>query len=65
MVSLRVEDALLNVPLFFFFFQTLCSEGEMLARRLVVLKGVLDSEEVYLSELETLLMVQVAFTRLE
>lgn len=35
---------------------TLCSEGEMLARRLVVLKGVLDSEEVYLSELETLLM---------
>lgn len=35
---------------------TLCSEEEMLERRLVVLKGVLESEEVYLNELETLLM---------
>ncbi|KAK7909801.1 hypothetical protein WMY93_014485 [Mugilogobius chulae] len=34
---------------------TLCSDKEMLERRLVVLKGVLDSEEVYLNELETLL----------
>lgn len=29
----------------------------MLERRLAVLKGILDSEEVYLTELETLLMV--------
>ncbi|XP_033839909.2 breakpoint cluster region protein [Periophthalmus magnuspinnatus] len=34
---------------------TLCSEKEMLERRLVVLKGILESEEVYLNELETLL----------
>ncbi|XP_054457352.1 active breakpoint cluster region-related protein isoform X2 [Anoplopoma fimbria] len=35
---------------------TLCSPEEMLERRLVVLKGILECEEVYLSELETLLM---------
>ncbi|XP_026209151.1 active breakpoint cluster region-related protein isoform X2 [Anabas testudineus] len=35
---------------------TLCSTEEMLERRLVVLKGILESEEVYLRELETLLM---------
>ncbi|KAM4536877.1 active breakpoint cluster region-related protein isoform 3-T3 [Odontesthes bonariensis] len=35
---------------------TPCSPEEMLERRLVVLKGVLESEEVYLRELETLLM---------
>ncbi|XP_072315301.1 breakpoint cluster region protein [Eucyclogobius newberryi] len=34
----------------------LCSEEELLERRLVVLKGVLECEEVYLNELETLLM---------
>lgn len=33
-----------------------CS-SEMLERRLLVLKGILESEEVYLRELETLLMV--------
>lgn len=38
-------------------FQTLCSPEEMLERRLVVLKGILESEEVYLRELEALLMV--------
>lgn len=37
--------------------QTLCSPEEMLDRRLVVLKGIMESEEVYLSELEALLMV--------
>lgn len=37
--------------------QTLCSTEEMLERRLVVLNGILESEEVYLRELETLLMV--------
>lgn len=35
---------------------TLLSENDMLERRLVLLKGVLESEEVYLNELETLLM---------
>ncbi|XP_018551974.1 active breakpoint cluster region-related protein isoform X1 [Lates calcarifer] len=35
---------------------TLCSPEEMLERRLVVLKGILESEEVYLRELEALLM---------
>ncbi|KAK9524773.1 hypothetical protein VZT92_017141 [Zoarces viviparus] len=35
---------------------TLCSPKEMLERRLVVLKGILETEEVYLRELETLLM---------
>ncbi|KAE8279125.1 Breakpoint cluster region protein [Larimichthys crocea] len=35
---------------------TLCSPEEMLDRRLVVLKGIMESEEVYLSELEALLM---------
>ncbi|XP_044041038.1 active breakpoint cluster region-related protein isoform X3 [Siniperca chuatsi] len=35
---------------------TCCSPEEMLERRLVVLKGILESEEVYLRELETLLM---------
>ncbi|XP_034413045.1 active breakpoint cluster region-related protein isoform X2 [Cyclopterus lumpus] len=34
---------------------TLCSPTEMLERRLVLLKGILESEEVYLRELETLL----------
>lgn len=34
-----------------------CSSEEMLERRLLVLKGILESEEVYLRELETLLMV--------
>ncbi|XP_008319526.2 active breakpoint cluster region-related protein [Cynoglossus semilaevis] len=33
-----------------------CSSEEMLERRLLVLKGILESEEVYLRELETLLM---------
>ncbi|XP_053272508.1 active breakpoint cluster region-related protein isoform X1 [Pleuronectes platessa] len=33
-----------------------CSPEEMLERRLVVLKGIVESEEVYLSELEALLM---------
>ncbi|XP_023276579.1 active breakpoint cluster region-related protein-like isoform X3 [Seriola lalandi dorsalis] len=35
---------------------TSCSPEEMLERRLVVLKGILESEEVYLRELEALLM---------
>ncbi|XP_068569433.1 active breakpoint cluster region-related protein isoform X1 [Cebidichthys violaceus] len=35
---------------------TLCSPKEMLERRLVVLKGILETEEVYLRELEALLM---------
>lgn len=35
---------------------TLCSPEEMRERRLVVLKGILESEEVYLRELEALLM---------
>ncbi|XP_040887801.1 active breakpoint cluster region-related protein [Toxotes jaculatrix] len=35
---------------------TSCSLEEMLERRLVVLKGILESEEVYLRELEALLM---------
>ncbi|KAM7377269.1 hypothetical protein PAMA_013864 [Pampus argenteus] len=35
---------------------TSCSQEEMLERRLVVLKGILESEEVYLRELDTLLM---------
>ncbi|XP_032367236.1 active breakpoint cluster region-related protein isoform X4 [Etheostoma spectabile] len=35
---------------------TLSSPEEMLERRLVVLKGILESEEVYLRELEALLM---------
>ncbi|XP_041842653.1 active breakpoint cluster region-related protein isoform X2 [Melanotaenia boesemani] len=35
---------------------TLCSPEEMLEKRLVVLKGILESEEVYLRELDTLLM---------
>ncbi|XP_026174895.1 active breakpoint cluster region-related protein isoform X2 [Mastacembelus armatus] len=35
---------------------TSCKPEEMLERRLVVLKGIVDSEEVYLRELETLLM---------
>ncbi|KAM3857431.1 active breakpoint cluster region-related protein [Diretmus argenteus] len=35
---------------------TLRSPEELLERRLVVLKGVLESEEIYLNELETLLM---------
>ncbi|TNN58872.1 Active breakpoint cluster region-related protein [Liparis tanakae] len=34
---------------------TLCNPKEMLERRLVLLKGILESEEVYLRELETLL----------
>ncbi|XP_056299074.1 active breakpoint cluster region-related protein isoform X2 [Pseudoliparis swirei] len=34
---------------------TLCSPKEMLERRLVLLKGILGSEEVYLRELDTLL----------
>ncbi|XP_008299381.1 breakpoint cluster region protein [Stegastes partitus] len=34
---------------------TLCSLDEMLERRLVVLKGILESEEVYLRELDALL----------
>ncbi|CAG5929196.1 unnamed protein product [Menidia menidia] len=36
---------------------TSCSPEEMLERRLVVLKGILESEEVYLRELDALLMV--------
>ncbi|XP_028284942.1 active breakpoint cluster region-related protein [Parambassis ranga] len=35
---------------------TSCSQEEMLERRLLVLKGILESEEVYLRELDTLLM---------
>ncbi|XP_070711068.1 active breakpoint cluster region-related protein [Pempheris klunzingeri] len=35
---------------------TLCNPEEMLERKLVVLKGILESEEVYLRELEALLM---------
>uniref|UniRef100_UPI0037E9886C active breakpoint cluster region-related protein n=1 Tax=Semicossyphus pulcher TaxID=241346 RepID=UPI0037E9886C len=35
---------------------TLCSPEEMLERRRMVLKGILESEEVYLRELEALLM---------
>uniref|UniRef100_A0A3B4FI65 Si:dkey-33c9.6 n=1 Tax=Pundamilia nyererei TaxID=303518 RepID=A0A3B4FI65_9CICH len=35
---------------------TTCSKEEMLERRLTVLKGILESEEVYLRELDTLLM---------
>ncbi|XP_038588586.1 active breakpoint cluster region-related protein isoform X2 [Micropterus salmoides] len=35
---------------------TFCSPEDMLERRLVVLKGILESEEVYLRELEALLM---------
>ncbi|XP_072232517.1 active breakpoint cluster region-related protein [Leuresthes tenuis] len=35
---------------------TPCSPEEMLERRLVVLKGILESEEVYLRELDALLM---------
>ncbi|KAL6118544.1 uncharacterized protein ACO6RY_03330 [Pungitius sinensis] len=35
---------------------TLCSPKEMLERRLVLLKGLLETEEVYLRELEALLM---------
>ncbi|KAM9718054.1 active breakpoint cluster region-related protein [Menidia menidia] len=35
---------------------TSCSPEEMLERRLVVLKGILESEEVYLRELDALLM---------
>lgn len=37
--------------------QTSRSLEEMLERRLVVLRGILESEEVYLRELEALLMV--------
>lgn len=37
--------------------QTPCGPEEMLERRLVVLKGIVDGEEVYLRELEALLMV--------
>ncbi|XP_035507224.2 breakpoint cluster region protein isoform X3 [Scophthalmus maximus] len=36
--------------------QTPCGPEEMLERRLVVLKGIVDGEEVYLRELEALLM---------
>lgn len=39
--------------------QTLWRPEEMLARRLVVLRGILKSEEVYLRELDALLMVHL------
>lgn len=41
-----------------FLIQTFCSPEEMLERRLVVVRGILDSEEVYLRELDALLMVR-------
>lgn len=39
------------------FFQTTDSPDDLLQKRMVVLKGILISEEIYLTELETLLMV--------
>lgn len=45
-----------------FLVQTSCSPGEMLERRLVVLRGILESEEVYLRELEALLTVTSTHT---
>lgn len=42
-------------------FQTLSSPKEMLERRLMVLKCIVESEEVYLRELEALLMVTNTF----
>lgn len=39
--------------------QTPWSPEEMLERRLVVLRGILKSEEVYLRELNALLMVRL------
>lgn len=43
-----------------FFFQTADSPDDLLQKRMVVLKGVLTSEEIYLTELETLLMVTLS-----
>lgn len=43
--------------------QTLCSPEETLERRLVVLRGILKSEEVYLRQLDALLMVNLPNTK--
>lgn len=48
----RLED---NVVMFF---QTTENPDDLLQKRIVVLKGVLISEEIYLTELETLLTVK-------
>lgn len=48
---MRLED---NVVMFF---QTTDSPDDLLQKRMVVLKGILISEEIYLTELETLLTV--------
>lgn len=42
-------------------FQTSCSHEEMLEKKLTVLRGILESEEVYLRELDALLTVTLTY----